>query len=126
MSESEFLEVVNLHATSAMNAFTIYLSLIFAFLTAIYLVGTKLSKIQVIMVSSLYLAWSSSFALVAIVHLIAFDSLFEEYTAFARTRLWYFPWTEFTVALTLSGIAICSYFLFDIRRGSIAKGVESA
>ncbi|EAQ97165.1 hypothetical protein [Congregibacter litoralis] len=122
MTEPEFLEVINLHAVSAMNAFAIYLSLTFAFLTAIYLIGARLSKAQLIMVGSLYLAWSSSFAPVAIVHLIAFDSLFEEYTAFARTSLWYLPWTEFAVGITLSGIAICGYFVFDIRQGTIGKG----
>ncbi|WOJ92144.1 hypothetical protein R0135_10125 [Congregibacter variabilis] len=125
MSEAEFIEVINLHATSAMNAFTIYLSLTFAFLTAIYLVGAKLSAVQLIMVVGLYLVWSSSFALVAIVHLIAFDSLFEEHPAFARTQLWYFPWVEFTAAITLSGIAVCGYFVFDIRRGRLKKGLNA-
>lgn len=126
MSETEFIEAINLHAMSAMSAFGIYISLTFAFLTAIYLIGAKLSKAQIIMVAGLYIAWSSAFSLVAIVHLVAFDSLFEEYVAFARGWLWYFPWTEFSIAVLVSGMAVSGYFVFDIRRGRIPKDVENA
>jgi len=123
MSEAEFIEVINLHATSAMNAFAIYLSLTFAFLTAIYIVGAKLSKIQALMVIGLYLVWSTAFACVAIVHLLAFDSLIHEYSAFVRTRMFYLPWPEFGVITTAAGILISGYFVLDIRGqiGSVEK-----
>ena len=125
MSEAEFIESINLHATSAMSAFGIYISLTFAFLTSVYLIGAKLSRTQMVMVSSLYLAWSIAFSLVAIVHLIAFDSLFEEYTEFARSKLWFFPWTEFATFVLVGGIVISGYFVFDVRRGRISADTES-
>lgn len=108
-----------------MNAFGIYISLTFAFLTSVYLIGAKLSRTQMFMVSSLYLAWSIAFSLVAIVHLIAFDSLFEQYTEFSRSKLWYFPWTEFATLVLTGGILISGYFVFDVRRGSIPRDTES-
>ena len=108
-----------------MSAFGIYISLTFAFLTSVYLIGAKLSRTQMVMVSSLYLAWSIAFSLVAIVHLIAFDSLFEEYTEFARSKLWFFPWTEFATFVLVGGIVISGYFVFDVRRGRISADTES-
>ena len=116
MSEAEVLEMLNLHAANAMNGFAIYLTLTFAFLTAIYIVGVQLSKLQAVLISALYFAWSTSFSLVAITHLRDIDSLVSEYPDFINTRMWHIPWTAFGCLITIAGILICCGFAYDIRR----------
>ena len=117
MTEAEVLEIINFHIANAMNAFAIYLSLTFAFLTAIYIVGTKLNKKQVVLVVTLYLGWSTAFALVAITHIQAMDSLVRENAGYIRSQLFHLPWNEFAIIVTAAGILICGIFVFDIRKG---------
>ena len=124
MSEAEVLEIINFHVANAMNAFAIYLSLTFAFLTAIYIVGTKLKTKQVVLVVSLYLVWSTAFALVAIAHIQAMDSLVQENADYIRAQLFFLPWFEFGIMITAAGILICGYFVFDIRKGLDESGKE--
>ena len=124
MSEAEVLEIINFHVANAMNAFAIYLSLTFAFLTAIYIVGTKLKTKQVVLVVSLYLGWSTAFALVAITHIQAMDSLVQENADYIRSQLFFLPWFEFGIIVTAAGILICGYFVFDIRKGLDESGKE--
>jgi len=120
VSEAEFAEVMNLHATSAMNAFAIYISLVFAFLTAFYVVGAKLSTRQATLITSLFLIWCLAFALVAVAHLQTFDSLALEYVHYIRSPLMLLPWTEFGMIITASGLLIGGYLAFDARKASVA------
>ena len=99
-----------------MNGFAIYLTLTFAYLTAIYLIGAKLTGIQVVLLSLLYLAWSTSFAMVAVTHLQSIESMVREYPRFIRARMWFSPWSAMGIAITLAGMAICFYFVREVRR----------
>ena len=103
-----------------MNAFAIYISLVFAFLTAVYFVGEKLKKRQMVLVTSLFLIWSSAFALVAVAHLQTFDSLALEYVHYIRSPLMLLPWTEMGATITAGGLLIGGYLAFDARKDSVA------
>jgi hypothetical protein len=118
VSEAEFLEMLNLHATSAMNAFSIYLTLTFAFLTAIYLIGAKLTKPQSLMIFILYSFWAVSFTLVAVTHLQSLESLVDNYSNFVPTRMWLTPWAPIGGTICAAGILISCYFIVDVRRGA--------
>jgi hypothetical protein len=62
MNESEVLEIVNLYASNGMHSLSIWATFTFACLTAAYLAGDRLSRFQVIVVSSLYFVAAGAFA----------------------------------------------------------------
>ncbi|MFK7865476.1 MAG: hypothetical protein AB8B95_14770 [Pseudohongiellaceae bacterium] len=115
MTEIDVVEALNLHATNGMSGFAIYITLTFAYLTAIYVVGTKLTGTQTVLLSFLYLAWSISFAMVAITHLQSIESIVQEYPNFIRARMWFTPWSMIGIGITLAGMAVCIYFLRETR-----------
>lgn len=118
MSEIDFVEARNLHASNAMNAFTIFITLTFSYLTVVYIVGTKLLKVQLVLLSLLYFFWAIAFVLVAITHLQSLEAFLEEYPDFVRSRVWSLPWTYFGSTITLGGILISGYFVYNVRRNS--------
>jgi len=123
LSESEFIEALNLHASNAMSGFAIYLTLTFAYLTAIYVVGGKLFRVQLSLLSLLYLIWSCSFVMVSVTHLRSMESLVQEYPSFIRSALWYAPFSIAGASITLAGMVICiSYFLREIRAKEKEEG----
>ena len=54
MTEPEVMEMVNLYANNSMGCFSLWVSFTFAYLTVAYLIGDKLSSIQLYIISSLY------------------------------------------------------------------------
>ena len=119
MGEIDFIEAINLHASNAMNAFTIYITSTFAFLSVIYIVGRKLLKVQLVLLSLLYFFWAVAFALVAITHLQSLGSLVIEYPDLVRTRAWNIPWAYFSATITVAGILISGYFVYSVRNHSV-------
>ena len=111
MTEMDFVEALNLHASNGINAFAIYSTLTFAFLSAIYVAGAKLSKIEILLLSFLYLTWAVSFSMGAIVHMQSLEALLREYPSFVRTSLWYAPWSIMGTAMTGAGIVICFFYV---------------
>jgi len=125
LTEIEVIEALNLHATNGMSGFAIYLTLTFAYLTAIYVVGAKLTGAQTVLLSLLYLAWSTSFAMVAITHLQSLESIVLEYPSLIRARMWFAPWSVMGTTITLAGMAVCVYFLREVRVNDTTEEHES-
>lgn len=115
MTDIDFIEALNLHATNGMSGFALFLTLTFSYMTAIYIVGGKISHLQITLLSLLYFIWAISFALVAITHLQSIESLVTEYPKYIRARMWFVPWSYLGWILTVGGIVICCYFVYDIR-----------
>jgi hypothetical protein len=116
MTEAEVVEMLNTHASNAMNGFTIYLTLTFAYLTAIYLIGAKLSRLQIGFVSLLYIVWAIAFSLVSISHLQAFESVVDQYPEFMRSPMFFMQWVYFGISVTVGGLLICIGFTYSTRR----------
>lgn len=116
MNEAEVIEMLNTHATTAMNGFTIYLTLTFAYLTAIHLTGINLSRLQISCAGLLYLVWAVAFALTSISHLQAFESLTDEYSELMRSPLFFMPWVYYAIVISVGGILICIGFTYTTRR----------
>ena len=116
MSEFEVLEIVNLYASNAMNSFSIWATFTFAYLTAAYLAGARLTRFQVITVSSLYFIAAGAFALSGITHLRSFEETFAVYPEYVPTAYWSLPWTALAYVLTIGGMAASLYFMYDIRK----------
>tara|TARA_R110002072_G_C7809374_1_gene522333 strand:+ start:142 stop:522 length:381 start_codon:yes stop_codon:yes gene_type:complete len=122
MTEMDFVEALNLHASNGINAFAIYSTLTFAFLSAIYVAGAKLSKIEILLLSFLYLTWAVSFSMGAIVHMQSLEALLREYPSFVRARLWYAPWSIMGTAMTGTGVVVC--FLYVRKTIRQSAGVD--
>jgi hypothetical protein len=116
MSDAEILEILNLHVSNVISAFGIYLSLTFAYLTAIYLIGVKLTKLQVIPLAFLYIIWAAAFAAAGITHLTSQDLLIAQNPDLFSSFMWRLPWTYIGTAISLLGTLICIYFTYDVRR----------
>ena len=119
MTEAEAIEMINMHASNAMGSFTIYLSLTFAFLTAVYMVGAKLSKLQSILLSILYFFWANAFALSAISHLQALEYLIEQYSQYVYSPLMFLPWSYFGIVISVGGFLVCFGFIYATRQQNL-------
>jgi hypothetical protein len=115
MTEPEVMEMVNLYAGNAMSSFSLWVSFTFAYLTVAYLVGTKLSNVQLYIVSSLYIITGGGFALAAVTYTQSFTALNSTYPDFRPTELWLIPWTLFSSAMLIGGMLASLYFMWDIR-----------
>jgi len=126
MTEAETLEMLNMHASNAMGSFTIYLSLTFAYLTAVYVVGAKLSKAQAILISLLYFSWANAFGLSAIAHLQSLEALIVQYPQYIYSSLMHLPWSYFGWVVISGGILVCFGFIYATRRQNLTSGGKHA
>lgn len=116
MTESEVLEQLNFFADNAMNAWAIYLTLTFSYLTAFYVTGAQLSKLQASIISFLYFFWSLSFTLVAITHIASIEKLVSQFPEFIPSSLWQLPWFYIGTIISVGGILASFYFAYDTRK----------
>lgn len=115
MTESEVLEIINLHAGNAIYSFSIYITLTFAYLTVAYFVGAKMSAFQVAVVSILYFFSGGGFALSGFTHTQSFVALVNQHPEFIHTSLWRLPWLALGIVMTVGGMLICFLFMRDVR-----------
>ena len=79
MNESEVLEAINLHAANGISSFTIFLSFTFAYITAAYLAGEKLTTLQVSIISCIYFSGAFGWAASTLTHTHSFETLAERW-----------------------------------------------
>ena len=115
MTEPDAIEMVNFYASNALESFSIWVSITFAFLTVAYLVGSKLSKTQVWIVCPLYFITSGTFGLASVVHVQSFTILANAYPDFFPAFLWPLPWSEMTQLVLIGGTIASLYFMWDVR-----------
>ena len=53
MSEAEVLELINMHTSNAFSGFAVFLTLLFGYMTVAYVVGARLTKFQVVLITLL-------------------------------------------------------------------------
>lgn len=117
MIQPDVLEQLNLFSDNAMSAWAIYLTLTFSYLTAFYVAGTHLSRLQSNIISLLYLIWSLSFALVAMTHIASIEKLVAQFPEFVPSALWHLPWLQIGAIISFGGMLTALFFAYDIRRG---------
>jgi hypothetical protein len=115
MTEAEVLEMINLHASNSMSAYTIFITFTFAYLAVAYFEGDKLSLSQVFIVSVLYVTSAVVFMIVAQVHVESFEALVSQYPDFIYSRLWWFPWSLVSPSLAAGGVLASLYFMWNAR-----------
>ena len=77
MTEAETIELATIITTNALTGFTIYISLTFAFLTAVHFVGGTLSKKEALLTSAVYLLSAGSAALTTLGNLSAVKTVMD-------------------------------------------------
>jgi hypothetical protein len=115
MTEAEAIEMVNFYASNALNSFSIWVSITFAFLTVAYLAGGKLSQIQIWIISPLYCLTSGTFGLASVVHVQSFTVLTNTHPDFFPAYLWPLPWSLMTQLVLIGGTLASLYFMWDVR-----------
>jgi hypothetical protein len=124
MSEAEALELVLMAIGNCVAAFTVYVSVIFGYLVAAFLVGDRLSTLQVIISGGLFTfaAMSCTFTISANLSVVS-SAADSAPTLFPRTLLTA-PglWQIYMTPLMTLGVAASLWFMRTIRLQAAASG----
>ena len=125
MSEAEVLELINLHTNNSFNGFAVFLSLLFAYMTVAYIVGARLSKFQVIVITFLYFSAEVSLMLSLLTQTHSIETLISNHPDFTYTPLQAYPWSIASALIDIAAIIISLIFMYDIRRTHSMKQEEN-
>jgi hypothetical protein len=115
MSEWELLDVMNSHMEMSQVSFNVYLTLVFGFLAASYLIAHRLSKFEILTITGLFVFGALIQAYSTVAHLIRQY----QFAELARERLpeliGFHTKTVIVVVgiLTATGIIASVYFMYD-------------
>ncbi len=115
MSEWEILDVMNNHMGMALLSFSAYLTIVFGFLVASYLVAHRLNKVEILTVSGLFVFGAGVQTYSTLAHLVR-QYLFAE---LAKQRLPELFWFNSKIMLVVTGVLMISgivaslYFMYD-------------
>ena len=116
MNIAEANEVAAMWVDNAMTAFSIYLTLTFAYLTIAYFVGKDLSRFQAFCVSTLYAAGAFISLLSCINQLNFFNAVLQQSEALqSATPFATGFWIYYIAPLFVTGIFVSLYFMWNIR-----------
>jgi len=102
-----------------MNGFSIYITFTFGYLTVAYFAGANLSRVQVVIISSLYVLAASSFFITTITHTQSFGALVSKHPDFVYSIFWHAPWTPWATTIQVGGILASLYFMYDSRKTKV-------
>jgi hypothetical protein len=121
MTQAELWEMNFMCIANALTAFSIYLTVAFAYLATAYFVGKKLSGLQAFVVSGLFVFASLS-AIGGCMAQLRRASEFQLALSSQSNELMLRPltnasfWSTYMPLLMLSGVLVSLYFMFDRRR----------
>ena len=127
MTEAEAIEALSDIAANAATYFSVFISLTFAYLTVAYLVGSVLSRFQLILITSIYLLSATMMGLTTTVWTRAWLHLYDrEETIISGSWVAEFINWEVTLSILLTVVVLASvYFMYDIRKHASRKSLES-
>lgn len=116
MNESEVLEAINLHAANGISSFTIFLSFTFAYITAAYLAGEKLTTLQVSIISFIYFSAAFGWAASTLTHTHSFGTLAAQYPEYMPSPLWKISFSFLSAVILVPSTFASLYFMYDVRQ----------
>jgi hypothetical protein len=122
MTEADTIEVAAICAANSFTAFTIYISFTFGFLATAFFVGNKLTRFQVLAATGMYLIAAGATVLVTLSWLKALFLVLNN----QNTVLDAIPfmngnaWVVIMSIITIGGMIVSSYFMWDVRRRETA------
>jgi len=124
MTEAELLELLEIATTNSFTGFTLYLSVMFAYLVTAHFVGTKLTRSQVFLTSGLFLfgAFTSTGAtVIPLARGIGYINTAKALpnTSFRTSFWWAYEGSDFWVYFLLitcsAGAILGLYFMWNVR-----------
>jgi hypothetical protein len=116
MTEAEVIESLNLHAANAMDAYAMFVTFTFGYLTVTFVAGDRLSIPQVLIISMLYVVSALVFSIISLLHIDCFEVLLSNYPEFIYSIWWHYPWSKTLYILNIGGILASLYFMLEIQR----------
>ncbi|QFU75921.1 hypothetical protein EY643_09745 [Halioglobus maricola] len=116
MIDASTHEAMAMWSANAITSFSIYLTFTFAYLTAAYLAGAKLTKYQVFVVSTLYSA-GALISLFAVINNLELYTVLLNQDETLRSSITFSGefWTYYITPLFMIGIAVSLSFMWYIR-----------
>lgn len=117
MTEFELVESIGIYVSTALEAISIYLTIVSAYLIAAFMAGDRLTKSQVVIVSTLFVAGSLLFTyssvglLIRQAHFASKLALLESGTPLPGTA----PIAVIIGTIQFGGIIACLKFMWDVR-----------
>ena len=126
MSEAEVIESMAILGDGAVNVFTVFISVTFAYLTVAYFVGRSLTKFQLIAVSGLYLVTSTTMGATCVACVIAWEKLIHQYPS-ALNNIPFFTigiWHKVMAIIFIGGVIVSYYFMYNIRNTDASESPD--
>ena len=120
MTQAELWELNFLCIANSLTAFSIYLTVVFAYLATSYFVGTKLSKLQSFVISGLFV-FASLASVGACLAQLRRASEFQVLLSAKSEELMLKPltdasfWVTYMPLMMLAGIVVSLYFMYATR-----------
>ena len=120
MTEAEIFELVFIAGTTALTGYSLFITFSFAYVTAAHFLGSRLSKLEVSIISALYLLSALIFFSVTMANISAMGSLQQE-LAFSEVyqRVMFFIDARIYIVLapivSLGAVVLCYYFMWSVR-----------
>jgi len=120
MTEAEALELAVMCVDVAISAFSLYVTVTFAYMTVSYLVGSRLSTFQALALSGLYVFTSGVLILTMYLVIVTYFELRAGVSggiaAMDNIPLWNEAlWATYPTAASLVGILVGLYFMWNVR-----------
>jgi magnesium-transporting ATPase (P-type) len=117
MTQAEAMELIAIWSGLASTDFALYITATFAYIVAAYVVGSKLTRIQTLMISFLYV-WLAVIAVLAVDSDFTWMQISIEQLVDKRLQgitytgeFWRLPVTGFMIC----GILVSIYFMWNVR-----------
>ena len=109
-------EAMAMWSANAITSFSIYLTITFAYLTAAYFAGAKLTKYQVFVISTLYGA-GALISLFSVINNLALYTVLLNQDEGLKSSIPFSGefWTYYTTPLFIVGIAVSLSFMWYVR-----------
>jgi len=116
MTELEAHEALALWASASLQAFSVYMTLTFAYLTVAYLVGSRLNRFQTIAISCLYVCGSAISLMSTINQLNFYSAILSQFSGLQELTTFSGEFWKYIIAPFLGvGILVSLYFMWQVR-----------
>jgi len=124
MTEAEAMEVVMLASDNAMAAYSMFLTILFAYMTVAYFVGRNLTPFQVIAASGMYFVSCVTIMAATFLYVRTWGVIKRDFPggveALESTPIWNETLWQTTLIVTMTaGLVIGFYFMYRVRNPKI-------
>ena len=117
MTEAEVIESMAILGDGAVNVFTVFISVTFAYLTVAYFIGRSLTTFQLVAVSGLYLVTAVTMGATCVGCVLGWEKLAHQYPS-VLNEIPFFTigiWHQVMGIIFIGGVIVSFYFMYNIR-----------